>query len=269
MTQSVNADLDYLARTAVAAASLKRATFAAMTGPDYRRILDVGCGPGADVVSLASGSTSTVVGLDVSPAMLTAAKNSLVGAREGCVLVQADAGHLPFADGAFDGVRADRVLQHCFDPEACVAEFARVVRVGGRIVLVDTDWASLSIASPDPETERRLVRVLIEHVAEQPTAGRDLPHYAAAASLQLRAVESTLMATADLALLRLAAHLDLVERVAVETGAVDPNRIDRWRAGLEAWARHGTLHATLVMNTVVAERSPARGQSAPLTRKLS
>lgn len=50
---------------------------------------------------------------------------------------------LDFPDGHFDGVRCERVLQHLQDPDAAINEFTRVVRPGGRVCVIDTDWSSL------------------------------------------------------------------------------------------------------------------------------
>jgi SAM-dependent methyltransferase len=51
---------------------------------------------------------------------------------------------LDLPDDSLDGVWCERVLQHLPDPDAAVAEFARVTRPGGRVCLIDTDWESLA-----------------------------------------------------------------------------------------------------------------------------
>lgn len=86
-----------------------------------RRILDVGSGPGND---LSAVGTDRAVGLDSSLVMCR--RSSDRGGR----VVAGDALMLPFADGAFDGVRVDRVLQHLSDPVGALAEMVRVTDLG-------------------------------------------------------------------------------------------------------------------------------------------
>jgi ubiquinone/menaquinone biosynthesis C-methylase UbiE len=62
---------------------------------------------------------------------------------------QADAGSLPFDDGAFDAVVSNFLVPHVADLPAVVAELARVVRPGGRVAL--TTW------DPEPDTYPRCV----------------------------------------------------------------------------------------------------------------
>jgi SAM-dependent methyltransferase len=102
-------------------------------------VLDVGCGPGVDLVDL---GLHRAVGVDASTTMAAAA------AGRGARLCRADAHALPFRDGAFAGVQADRVLQHFHDPVAALAEMARVAAGGGRLVVAEPDQETLVIRVP-------------------------------------------------------------------------------------------------------------------------
>ena len=111
-------------------------------GPDAR-ILDVGCGPAwfwpEAVAALPAGISLTL--LDQSQGMVDEALSrcrplpftDLAG-------VTTDAGNLPFADGAFDAVIAMHMLYHVADQERAIAEFHRVLRPGGTL-LVTTNGA--------------------------------------------------------------------------------------------------------------------------------
>jgi SAM-dependent methyltransferase len=113
-----------------------------------RPVLDVGSGPGVDLVELGEGA----IGVDRSTVM-----NQRTAAR-GRTVVAADALALPFADGTFGGVRADRTLQHLQAPADALAECARVVRPGGVLVVADPDQGSLVIEVPGAPA--RLVDVI-------------------------------------------------------------------------------------------------------------
>jgi SAM-dependent methyltransferase len=99
--------------------------------------LDFGCGVGR-LTSALSGHFAAVTGVDISPPMLEHARRILAGAP-GCRVVLGDGPDLAgFGDGSFDLVYSSLVLQH-MAPEladAYLAEFVRVTRPGGAIVLV-------------------------------------------------------------------------------------------------------------------------------------
>jgi SAM-dependent methyltransferase len=117
----------------------KRRVLDLLAGADP--VLDLGCGPGADVVELGGRA----VGVDPSSAMCAAA------ARRGAAVCRGDGHRLPFATGSFGGVRADRVLQHVADPDVVLDEVVRVARPGARVVLAEPDQESLVIHVPGVE----------------------------------------------------------------------------------------------------------------------
>src|SRR5204863_3847073 len=60
-----------------------------------------------------------------------------------------DASALDEPDDSFDAVRSERTLQWLAAPAAAVAEMVRVVRPGGRVSLIDTDWSTFAIEVGD------------------------------------------------------------------------------------------------------------------------
>jgi phosphatidylethanolamine/phosphatidyl-N-methylethanolamine N-methyltransferase len=101
------------------------------------RILDVGVGTG---ISLAQySSRNRVVGIDLSEPMLRRAKTRMRRQRLANVetLAVMDAERLGFADAFFDAVAAQFVITAVPHPEAALDEFARVVKPGGEIILVN------------------------------------------------------------------------------------------------------------------------------------
>ena len=104
------------------------------------RVLDVGCGTGADALALARivAPGGEVVGVDASAGVLAAARRAAAAAGCPARFELADAGALPFPDDAFDACRCDRTVQHLPDPSAAVNELARVTRPGGVVAVSES-----------------------------------------------------------------------------------------------------------------------------------
>ncbi|WP_415958505.1 class I SAM-dependent methyltransferase [Streptomyces sp. 021-4] len=98
-------------------------------------VLDAGCGTGRALPALRAvvGPHGTVLGADLTPAMLEAAVRA--GRAESGTLIRADVARLPLRDGALDAVFGAGLISHLARPEADTAELARVVRPGGMLAL--------------------------------------------------------------------------------------------------------------------------------------
>ena len=122
------------------------------------RILDVGCGPGFYVAELLEqvGSDGSVVGIDSSAPMLALAAHRSAD-HDNVAFHEADAIALPVEDAGFDAVLSVQVLEYVRDVPIALAEMYRVLRAGGRLVVWDVDWATVSLNTTDvPRTERVL-----------------------------------------------------------------------------------------------------------------
>ncbi|MEV6687066.1 methyltransferase domain-containing protein [Streptomyces sp. NPDC051130] len=99
------------------------------------RVLDAGCGTGRALPALraAVGPSGTVIGADLTPQMLAAAREA--GRGEAAALLLTDVARLPLRDGVLDAVFAAGLIAHLPDPESNLTELARVVRPGGRLAL--------------------------------------------------------------------------------------------------------------------------------------
>jgi SAM-dependent methyltransferase len=111
------------------------------------RLLDVGCGRGEASLELAEdlGERGELVGIDASESMLRVARSNAGRARCRVRFSVGDACRLDEPGASFDAARSERTLQWLADPAAAVAEMVRVVRPGGRISLIDTDWSTFAI----------------------------------------------------------------------------------------------------------------------------
>src|SRR6185503_9479402 len=104
-------------------------------GSEVKDLLDIGTG---SVLQLVGGEVKAAIGVDLSREMLQVARANLNRAQLGnCQVRQADMYQLPFPPGSFDAVTMHMVLHFAEEPARVLAEAARVLRPGGRIVVVD------------------------------------------------------------------------------------------------------------------------------------
>ncbi|MDP2242234.1 MAG: methyltransferase domain-containing protein [Burkholderiales bacterium] len=130
------------------------------------RVLDVACGPGIVVEALAPAA-GEVVGCDITPEMLAKARQRC--AASGLTNVRFEPGRaeaLPFEDASFDVVVSRSALHHFPDVAAALREMARVVRAGGRVVILD-------VISSENEAEAALHNAL--ETLRDPSHVRMLP----------------------------------------------------------------------------------------------
>lgn len=105
----------------------------------FNSILDVGSGAGQIIRHLlrTTSSNTRIIGFDLSAEMLRRARERLKSDRPS--FVAADMMHMPFRDASFDCITCGYVLEHLPDPKPGLAEFARVLKPGGTILLLATE----------------------------------------------------------------------------------------------------------------------------------
>lgn len=131
------------------------------------RVLDVGAGPGFLAAEMAArvGPTGRVAALDESEAMLAIARTRCAG-HPWVEFHPGDATRLPYPDGAFDAAVATQVYEYVGNISAALAELHRVLRPGGRALVLDTDWGSLVWHSTDRARMARVLAAWDEHLAD-------------------------------------------------------------------------------------------------------
>jgi arsenite methyltransferase len=176
----------------------RRLVHEALAAQPGERILDVGCGPGFYVAELleAVGPAGSVVGIDVSPPMLAIAARR-TEAHPNVVFHEGDATSLPAESEDFDAALSVQVLEYVNNPPPALAEIHRALRPGGRVVLWDVDWTTLSWHSADPERMRRALSAWDEHLAH-PALPRTLAGDLRRAGFEDVRVEGHVFATTDL-----------------------------------------------------------------------
>lgn len=152
-------------------------------------ILDIGTGPGllAAELAVAAGPDGLVCGIDLSASMLALAATRAATRPPGSApitLGHADAAQLPYAAASFDAAVSTQVLEYIADVPGVLAEIWRVLRPGGRVLLVDTDWDSLVWRSSDDQRMERVLAAWQQHLVD-PHLPRRLHSLLARAGFQL------------------------------------------------------------------------------------
>jgi ubiquinone/menaquinone biosynthesis C-methylase UbiE len=141
-------------------------TLAALQLKARESVLDVGCGSGllADDMAGLVGPDGRVVGIDASPDMLSLAERRC-GDLPQVRLKQSKAEEIPEGDDSFDAAACVQVLLYVPDVPAALAEMHRVLRPGGRITIVETDWRGTVLNSFDDSITRRMLAAWDDSVA--------------------------------------------------------------------------------------------------------
>lgn len=216
----------YLDAAADTLGTVKREILRRLGAEPGRRLLDVGCGNGTDVLDLAGrvGPSGEAVGVDVNERAIEEAQARSTGTGVPASFLTASAYALPFPDGHFDGVRSERMVQHLADPAGAIAELVRVTKPGGRVLVADPDHGMWAPDLDDREATRTVLTWWFDNI-RNPWIGRRLSGLLRAAGLaevQVKPMPVVLdgIAAAD----GLTGFSDAVRR-AGEVGVLPPDRV--------------------------------------------
>lgn len=222
-------------------------------------LLDVGCGTGnftRDVAPVV-GPDGSVVGLDLSEAMLGVANTRAAEAGLQIDYHVGDAAALPFADAQFDAVRSERLLQYLPDPAKAVAEMVRVTRPGGRVAATEVDWDGISIdtAGLDRSIWRRTI-LAISDGAGNGWQGRELRRLFLDAGLEDVTCEGVIVIMTDATTML----EDLAGRISTErvrdAGAISADEAEQLIAKGWELDRAGRFTGGIPLYTVVGRVPP-------------
>jgi ubiquinone/menaquinone biosynthesis C-methylase UbiE len=191
-------------------------------------VLDLGCGPGADLPVFAEAARSgRVIGVDHDPDAVRQARERTADLPQ-VEVREADIRTLDLQSASVDRVHTDRALQHVPEPETALAEARRVLRDGGTAVFAEPDWDTLIIDYPDLATVRAYTRFITDRVVRNDALGRQLPRLAADAGFR---VDKVIPITAVFRDARAADQILGLQRVtsrAVEAEYLTADSADRW-----------------------------------------
>ena len=171
-------NISYLEDTGRFLKALKEYSYHPFTQLTEGTVIDLGCGTGMDVSNLAKllGNEVTVVGVDHDNAMLDKGRSSFVG-QENIQFILSEANTIPFESETVSGLRAERLIQHLKEPENTISEMHRVLKKGQPLVIVETDWASLTFYNEHLPIESKIIQYLTVKKINNGLAARKLTDY--------------------------------------------------------------------------------------------
>jgi len=127
------------------------------------RVLEAGCGIGAQTVTLARNSPdASFVSIDISEDSITRAKRAVENSALGNVQFrQADIFDLDFDPGSFDHVFVCHVLEHLDQPDEALVILKNLIRIGGTITVIEGDHGS-AYFYPDSEFAHQAIQCLVD-----------------------------------------------------------------------------------------------------------
>ncbi|MGW1715330.1 methyltransferase domain-containing protein [Streptomyces sp. NPDC002156] len=215
--------------------------------------IDIGSGTGTQTLALAAAVTPSgdALGIEANPVMREVAERRATAAGSPVRFLDGDALALPVPDATVDVVWCERVLQHLSEPDKAVGEIARVLRPGGRVALIDSDWGTALLHPGDPDTVAALTAGVLA-MAANPYSGRRLLSQLTDAGLVVDDQGSQALiqdsGTVTWPLVRMMAEST------VRSGLMTEAQRDRLYADLTEAAERGALHMSVTMFAVVAHR---------------
>ncbi|MGY2704696.1 ubiquinone/menaquinone biosynthesis C-methylase UbiE [Nocardioides sp. HB32] len=172
-----------------AAPSIERLRAWMLAAGDVRRgevCVDVGSGTGTMTRRLAAlaGPDGRALGVEPNGMLRVVAEARAGEVDSAAEFCQGLATEIPLPDESVDVLWCERVLQHVPEPAAAIAEFGRVLRPGGRALLLDSDHESRVESDVDPAVSRAMTTAFMGQLAN-PSAARNIPRQAIQAGLSV------------------------------------------------------------------------------------
>lgn len=244
-------DSIYLKSTANMFHDIKQQSYAKMKIGNGSKVLDVGCGIGIDTINMSKivGHDGYIIGLDYDKAMIANANLHAFDAgvstyvRHMCY----DVNTMPFNNDQFDACRSERLFEHLDNSEQVFTELVRVAKYGGNIVIIDTDWSTLTINTDEIAIERKLIRYIAESYANNGFSGRKLygmfnRERLADIDLQIFPIATTCYETASIGI-----QLQRIEQEAVKVGVLTQAELELWTESNKILMDEGRFFSSINM----------------------
>lgn len=142
------------------------------------QLLEVGCGIGSlcRLIAPRVAPKGKITGIDISFEFVSIAQDHIIRSDLSSYLLWgvSQAESLPFVEAKFDGVLAARLLLHVSNPQNVLTELMRVVRPGGRVVVMDWDFETVAVDHSDRGLTRRVLHWRCDHLGGNNWSGRQL-----------------------------------------------------------------------------------------------
>jgi len=231
----------------------RRLVYEALDAQPGDRVLDAGCGPGFYTRELLDqvGPGGALVGVDQSPQMLAVAARRCED-QPNVTFAEGEVTALPVESESFDRALCVQVLEYVQDFGAALAELHRVLRPGGRAVIWDVDWATVSWHSADPERMSRVLETWDEHLAH-PALPRALSAALRGAGFEDVRMEGHAFATDELTVESYGgAALPVLERYVRQQGSDD---VDAWHAEQSELGERGEFYFACIQACFTATKA--------------
>jgi ubiquinone/menaquinone biosynthesis C-methylase UbiE len=185
-------DASYLVDTVEILGQLKYNSYRYFeTLPENSIVVDLGCGTGQDVLNMAKVFETKgfkFIGIDHDPIMI---KNNESAADEhdNVNFLIADVSKLPFSDKETQGIRMERLVQHIPEPFELFKEVYRVLNEDGIVVVMESDWNSLTFYNGDPSIMDKITSFLVSQKVKNGRAAQSLTAYLKSSNFQQIKVE--------------------------------------------------------------------------------
>ena len=222
------------------------------------KLLEAGSGSGVlcRLVAPAVIPGGHITGLEISPNLAEVAQQYAedTGLGDHISFEAGNAEAMPFDSESFDGAFAARLLMHSEHPDAITQEMARVVRPGGKVVLMDWDVETTVIDHSDKQLTRRILNWRTDNKDRNNWSGRQLWNRAVSAGLQNLEVFPRVSITFD-DNSSLGQTLWRAAKDACDKRAITQGEYDSWVGELQERLVMGTFFASIVYYIVRGNRS--------------
>jgi arsenite methyltransferase len=223
------------------------------------KVLDIGSGPGflasamADIV----GCNGEVCGIDISPELLALAKERYRHQTQ-LKFLHAEASTIPFPDAYFDVVTVTQVLEYLPDVGPAMLEVHRVLRPGGRVLILDTDWDSIVWHAEDPARMKKVLSAWDAHLAN-PYLPRSLGSSMRATGFQVREQKIIPLFNPEFREESFSNRMiDLIGPFVTGRGGITADEVKAWAAELRRIGQEGNYFFSLNRYVFVGLKPEAR-----------